>query len=62
MYCINWEGWQYTGSWEDNDSKGPGEITHELRNPNQEIVANFNFDPKYFPTHQDLKEWILNNG
>jgi|TARA_A100001515_G_C4533512_1_gene197724 hypothetical protein len=62
MYSVNWEGWQYTGTWEGNDKDGHGEITHELKDPNGNKVSSFSFNSNYFPTFQDLKEWVAKNG
>ncbi len=61
MYSICWEGWQYTGNWEGNDEKGHGIINHELKNPDGNIVS-FEFRSNIFPTHQDLIEWVAQNG
>ena len=62
MYSVNWEGWQYTGTWEGNDKDGHGEISHELKDPNGNRVSNFSFSPALFPTLQDLEEWVAENG
>lgn len=62
MYSVNWEGWQYTGRWEGNDTDGHGEISHELKDPNGNIVSNFSFNSYHFPTYQDLMEWVAKNG
>ena len=62
MYSVNWEGWQYTGIWDGNDTDGNGVITHELKDPKGNIISNFSFDSRYFPTHDDLMEWVAKNG
>ena len=62
MYSVNWEGWQYTGVWEGNDTDGHAVISHELKDPKGNIISSFSFDSYHFPTYEDLMEWVAKNG